>query len=102
PSARCGEIRDAARLGKKDYGLPHASHAAGRILRGHPRERGMAARELAKAAASVAVDVGRVLVSRDDAATSAWIRTMPSFACPSGQPQPSRGPGTAFGSRSRD
>jgi hypothetical protein len=28
-----GEIRDAARLGKKDCGLPHASHAAGRISR---------------------------------------------------------------------
>ena len=26
-----GEIRDAARLGKKDCGLPHASHATGRI-----------------------------------------------------------------------
>src|SRR5262249_6549619 len=34
---------------------------------GHPRERGTAPRELAKAAASIAVDVGRVLVSRDDA-----------------------------------
>src|SRR5262245_60387501 len=34
---------------------------------GHPRERGTAPRELAKAAASIAVDVGRALVSRDDA-----------------------------------
>src|SRR5215472_660889 len=34
---------------------------------GHPRERGTAPRELAKAAASIAVDVGRVLVSREDA-----------------------------------
>src|SRR5262249_55837305 len=34
---------------------------------GHPREKGTAPRELAKAAASIAVDVGRVLMSRDDA-----------------------------------
>src|SRR5262249_31429657 len=34
---------------------------------GHPREKGTAPRELAKAAASIAVDVGRVLTSWDDA-----------------------------------
>src|SRR5947209_11766264 len=34
---------------------------------GHPREKGTATRELAKAAASIAVDVGRGLISRDDA-----------------------------------
>ena len=34
---------------------------------GRPRERGTAPRELAKAAASIAVDVGRALISRDDA-----------------------------------
>src|SRR5262245_27156087 len=34
---------------------------------GHPREKGSAPRALAKAAASIAVDVGRALVSREDA-----------------------------------
>jgi hypothetical protein len=94
-----GAIRDAEDS-VKDCGLPHASHAAGRTS--HLREKGTApSTSLAKAAASIAVDVGRTLISRDDADASAWISAMPSFSCPSGQPQPSE-PGMPLGSRSRD
>jgi hypothetical protein len=72
------------------------------VYPGSSARKGTAPHELAKAAASIAVNVGRPLMSRDDADPSAWISAMPSFSCPSGQPRLPSGRGTALGSHSRD